>query len=615
MATIDPQDSVRIVDRSIDRVKSPEVDRHRDVVRTVAPVKWTAPLLVALITVVVFLPTLHNEFLDWDDPVNLVNNADYRGLGWSNLCWMLTTKHMGHWIPLTWITFGADYLIWGMNPFGYHLTNLLLHAGGAVVFYFVALRLLRAGMAGPGEIALRAGAAIAALFFAIHPLRVESVAWVTERRDVLSGLWFLFTILTYLKAAALTGARRKWWLAGSVGCYGLAVGSKAIVMTLPLILVLLDIYPLGRLGGTWRQWAGPRARWIWAEKIPYVLLALAAGTLATYALRSIAEPLGARTLASRVAVACYGLGFYVWKSVLPFSIAPLYEIPPAVDPLARPIVASALAVAGLTAILLLLRRRWPAGLAAWVAYAILLVPVSGIVQSGSQIVAARYSYLPGLALALLVGAGSGLLVHTAAGGGSRRAWARLAAALLVVSLAGLGALTWKQARVWHDPETFWSYAVAVEPSASIPHNNLGGVFMRQGRYGEAQGQIRTALQLSPEYVDAQRNLVTILGAVGRPDEAAQARAKLGALLLKRGNLDEAISLFQQLVSARPEDARAHNNLGAALFFKGRLDAAVEHFRDALQVDPNFGEARRNLDKVLVLQALAQHKRRERAGGM
>ena len=169
-----------------------------------------APLLVALITFGAFLPTLQNGFVDWDDPTNLIDNPHYRGLGWSHLRWMFTTTLMGHWIPLSWVTFGADYLVWGMKPVGYHLTNLLLHTGGAVVFYFVALRLLRAATTGPGEIALRAGAGVAALFFAIHPLRVESVAWVTERRDVLSGLWFLLTILTYLKAANPVAPWR-WW--------------------------------------------------------------------------------------------------------------------------------------------------------------------------------------------------------------------------------------------------------------------------------------------------------------------------------------------------------------------------------------------------------------------
>ncbi|HXJ80523.1 MAG TPA: tetratricopeptide repeat protein [Candidatus Methylomirabilis sp.] len=592
-----------------ERPGTARLDFHQEIVGPRVLATWAAPLLVALITVVVFLPTLRNQFLDWDDPINFLNNPSYRGLGWSNLRWMLTTTHMGHWIPLTWVTFGVDYLLWGMNPFGYHLTNLLLHAAGAVVFYFVALRLLRAGMARQGEVALRVGAGAAALFFAIHPLRVESVAWITERRDVLSGFWFLLTILTYLESVALTGARQRWWQTCSVGCYAMAVASKSIVMTLPLVLIVLDVYPLGRLGGRWRQWVDERARRIWAEKVPYVLLALVAGSVSAYAVRSIVEPLGARTLTSRIGVAFDGLGFYVWKAVLPFSIAPLYQISPMVDPLSLPIVVSALAVAGLTVVLFLLRRRWPACLAAWSAYAILLAPVSGIVQSGSQTVAARYSYLPSLALALLVGAGACRLAREAREGPGR-AWARVGVAALLIGVAGLGALTWKQAHVWHDPETFWSYAVALQPTASIPHNNLGAVLMRQGRFDEAQRHIETAVRLSPDYLDARRNLATILEALGRVDDASQARARLGGLLLKQGNTDEAIALFQELVTARPGDPKAYNNLGAALFFKGDLDAAIEHFRRALQVDPSFAEARRNLDKALAMRAVGH---RERAG--
>ncbi|HEY7251841.1 MAG TPA: hypothetical protein VIG37_15195, partial [Methylomirabilota bacterium] len=150
-----------------------------------------------VVTLAVFWPTLGHQFLDWDDDRNLLNNPDFRGLGWSHLRWMLTTTLMGHWIPFTWLTFGTDYVIWGMRPFGYHLTNLLVHAAAAAALYFVALRLLRAAIGG-GETALRLGALAAALFFAIHPLRVESVAWATERRDVLSGLWLLLTVLTYL---------------------------------------------------------------------------------------------------------------------------------------------------------------------------------------------------------------------------------------------------------------------------------------------------------------------------------------------------------------------------------------------------------------------------------
>src|SRR6185295_19642365 len=233
--------------RSRSRIPAPPAPRSPDPVPASAADPWwrrgLGPLACALITVAVFWPALGHQFVDWDDPMNLVDNPEFRGLGGRNLRWMLTTTLAGHWIPATWISFGVDYRLWGMDPLGYHLTNVLLHAASAVVFYFVALRLLRVAT-GAGERVLRLGALAAALFFAIHPLPVESVAWVTERRDVLSGLWFLLAVLTYLAASGVDGARRRRWLAASAACFVLAAMSKAIVMTLPVLLIILDVYPL-----------------------------------------------------------------------------------------------------------------------------------------------------------------------------------------------------------------------------------------------------------------------------------------------------------------------------------------------------------------------------------
>ena len=554
---------------------------------------WLAALSSACITIAVFLPTLENRFVDWDDDVNLVNNPEFRGLGWRNLRWMFTTTLMGHWIPLTWITFGADYLFWGMKPLGYHLTSLLLHAAGAVAFYFVALRLLRAAT-GAGEVALRLGALAASLFFAIHPLRVESVAWATERRDVLSGVWFLFSILTYLEAAAAAPARRRWWLAGSLACCALAVTSKAIVMTLPAVLILLDVYPLRRIGARWRDWTAREARRVWVEKIPYLLLALGAAGVAGYAQRSLAEPLAAQPVEGRIAVAFYGLCFYLWKTFIPFPISPLYQMSPHVDPLAFPMVASAVTVVALTGGLLWLRRKWPAGLAVWVSYTVLLAPVSGIAQSGPQLVAARYSYLPCLGWALLVGAAVCLLFHGAAGGRLGRGWVRIGAAGVVTCFVGLGILSWRQTRIWHDSETLWSYVVSVDPASSIARNNLGFIFLNQGRLDEAEREIRTALRLSPEWEDARTNLAAVLARLGRFEEAGEARAQLGYLLLKHEKFKAAIELFEKEVKARPGDPAAHNNLGAALLLQGNAGPAIEHFEQALQINPGYEKARRNL---------------------
>src|SRR5438105_11119904 len=407
-------------------------------------VRWLAPLLVALLTLAAFLPTLQNQFVRWDDPENFLDNADYRGLAWSQLCWMWTTFHMGHYIPLTWMTLGIDYLLWGMNPAGYHLTTLLLHAANAAVFYFVVRRILTLALPSPAERshALAVSAGFAALVFAIHPLRVESVAWVTERRDVLSGLFYLLTILVYLRASE-RGARGQGWYWPSVAAFVCALLSKSMVVNLPVVLLILDVYPLRRLGGAVGWWSEP-ARRVYVEKIPFVLLAAAASAIALMAQLSHDTMVLVVQLSAlgRLAVSVYGVSFYLWKTVAPVNLSPLYELPPTVNPWAPPFIVSYGVVVAITALVLALRRREPGLPAAWLAYVVVLLPVLGIFQSGPQIAADRYTYLAGLGWAIL--AGAGLLSCWRS---SRRSKTGTPATWLLASLAlcvvvGLGVLTW-----------------------------------------------------------------------------------------------------------------------------------------------------------------------------
>src|SRR5437899_11918006 len=279
---------------------------------------WLLPVLIALVTFVPFLPTLDNQFVNWDDDDNLVDNPHYRGLGWTHLRWMWTTSHIGHYAPLTWMTFGLDYLLWGMNPVGYHLTNLLLHAANAAVFYLVACRILGLALPGPaqrGNVGLAASAAFAALLFAIHPLRVESVAWATERRDVLSGLFYLLTLLVYLRAGE-QGERGRSGYWASVGLFVCALLSKSMAVSLPVVLLLLDVYPLRRLGGASGWWGEPAPR-SYLGKIPLVSRALAASAIALMAQLSNRAMVSVAQLSAqdRLAVSAYGLSFYLWKTV------------------------------------------------------------------------------------------------------------------------------------------------------------------------------------------------------------------------------------------------------------------------------------------------------------
>src|SRR5213594_2833423 len=426
---------------------------------------WLVPVVIALITCAAFLPTPQNQFVNLDDNDNFLDNPHYRGLAWTHLRWMWTT-HLGHYIPLTWMTLGLDYLLWGMNPFGYHLMSLLLHAANAVVFFFVVHRILTLALPSPSERghALAVAAGFAALVFAIHPLRVESVAWVTERRDVLSGLFYLSAILMYLRACE-RGARGRGWYWAAVGLFAGALLSKSMVVNLPFVLLILDVYPLRRLGGFVGWWSEP-ARRIYIEKIPFVLLAAAASAIAVMAQSSVhaAASLAQLSLPGRLVVSAYGLGFYLWKMVVPVNLSPLYELPRTMDPVAPPFILSYALVLAITAIVLALRRPVPGLPAAWVAYVVVLLPVLGILQSGPQIAADRYTYLAGLGWASLAGAG---LLST---------WRRwppfVLTGLAVVLLSGLGTLSWNQVEVWHDSEKLWTHALAIDPKTSMAQFGL-----------------------------------------------------------------------------------------------------------------------------------------------
>src|SRR5439155_706901 len=209
--------------------------------------RWAPPALLVALTLAAFMPTLRNGFVAWDDLDNFTLNQSYRGLGWPQIKWMFTSAKLGHYIPVTWLTLGLDYVLWGMNAAGYHLTSLLIHAGGALALYFLALRLFELARPEAPPLDLRVGAFLASLVFAVHPFRVESVAWVTERRDVVSGLFYVLTVLAYLKAVAGRERPRPGWYVASLGLFAAALLSKSIVVTLPAALVILDVYPLRRL--------------------------------------------------------------------------------------------------------------------------------------------------------------------------------------------------------------------------------------------------------------------------------------------------------------------------------------------------------------------------------
>jgi Flp pilus assembly protein TadD len=570
-----------------------------------------APLTVGVLSFVAFLPALTNGFVAWDDGFNLYNNPHYRGLGWTQLRWMLTAAPHGLYIPVTWLSFGADYVIWSMNPFGYHLTSLLLHAGAAVLLYFVALRLLRTATGFPDG-ALRVGAAAAALGFGLHPLRVESVAWATERRDVLAGALFLLALLLHLACVDAGAGRGRGLRLASVGAFLLALGSKASVVTLPLVLLVLDVYPLRRLPAHPWRWARPAHRPVLIEKIPYLALA-GAGALTTLVIKHVLYRdwvrAGPPTLDVRLGVALHSAWFYLLKTLVPVSLSPLYDTPTPTRLWDATFLPGALAVAALLVLALALARRAPAVSAAVAAYLVLLAPLSGfvpVVRHDTTYLQEydRYSYLTCLPWALLVG---GAVAGLAARG------RRLGLAAVALGLAGLGLLAWQQTRVWHDTVSLWRQAVAANPACFRCWYALGQGLIEAGAVPDAVAGFEAGIRAKPDDPVLRSGLADALGRLGRWDEAADqyrqaalvapgslpVRNNLAAALLRAKRWDEAVREARTGLALQPTYVPLWITLGAAFQGRGEPAEAVPPLRRAVELAPAAVAARQRLVEAYV----------------
>jgi len=615
MSSTTPSTDIAAFARTWERPATPDAGLRR-IGRTLVPVA------IALATFGVFATTLDNGFVDWDDSVLITKNEHFRGLGWPQLRWMFSTILMGHYVPVTWLTLGVDYVLWGMDPAGYHFTNVVVHAANAALFYFLALRLLRASTSF-GAWPLHVAASVSALWFAIHPLRAESVAWVTERRDVLSGLFFFATLLLYLQARERDGAARAWRHAAACGCYVLAFLSKSMVMTLPALLILLDVYPYRRLTLSPRTWL---ARDVWREKVPYIALGVVAAIVGYWAQAANVFITTLTTIppGGRVAMVAYSLWFYLSKTLVPTALSPLYELPMRVELFAPEFRVALVAAVVITVVLVALARRWPAGLAVWAAYALLLSPVIGIVHSGHQLTHDRYSYLSCLGWALLIGAAAGSLAVAYARRAISPAIAGTAAAVGVAWIAALGVLTWHQAGTWRDTETLWRYALESTPDCSVCQVNLGTVLLNQNLGTLALGHLERALEHRPDRVRAHQNIGLALArggdveralghfrrAVERYPDDPSTLMNFGVSLMKLRRPSEGLAYLRQAARLAPNDATVAGNLASALLETGKPAESVEMFRRAIALNPSGSYPRYGLMQALLATGDMDGARRE-----
>jgi cytochrome c-type biogenesis protein CcmH/NrfG len=528
--------------------------------------RLAVPLCLVGLIFAVFIPALEAGLVGWDDDDLLLNNTLYRTLTPDTIRWMFTTSFAGHFQPLTWLSYSLDWMIWQREAFGYHLTNVVLHALTALAFYGVVGRLL-AVVAGADvqrrsrPIVLSAG--FAAALFALHPLRVESVAWLAERRDVLSGFLYVLSVGLYLR---YVGASSRLW-GGGRGAYAaallmcaLSLMAKATAVTLPVVLLILDVYPLRRLvlGGR-----------VWLEKVPFIVLAVAAGVRAVMAqdLGGALYGLEQHGLGARLAQACYGLMFYLWKTIWPTDLGPLYEIPAREVLFGSMLWVSALVLLSVCCVVFVLRRRRPSIATAFAVYVVLILPVLGLVQSGPQLVADRYSYLACMAFAAIGGGALlGVLCH------ARRVQTtngRSILALLVAIVVGvLGRSTFAQAEIWKSASSLWERGVAMSPHSAIAHTNYADALVRRLQYQEAFEHYVRALELNPADAVALHHLANLHVRLGRADRAAplyikalgidptrhRACLSLARLFMERGYDHQALAILRDGVRRRGDAA-------------------------------------------------------------
>ncbi|MBK7645574.1 MAG: tetratricopeptide repeat protein [Planctomycetes bacterium] len=575
-----------------------------------ARARWIAPLACALLAFAAFSPALRAGFVDMDDTQLLVTNEGYRGLDWAHLQWMLSTRRMGHWQPLTWLSYAIDWKLHGLEPAWFHLTNLLLHALDAALVCVLARRLLalaRPDAAARNPWGLEGGALFAGLAFGLHPLRAESVVWVTERRDVLSAALLLGALLAWLPAR--DGRRRPWLALLLQAC---SLTAKAWGMVLAPVLLVLEVYPLRRLPADPRRWL-ERAWWpVLLEKLPFLALGLAAAARARWAIDSLPGTVlswSDWTLGERCVQACYGAWFYLARTLWPAQLSPMVALPSALDPLEGRFLVGYAFVALAPLAFFVLRRRVPALAAAAAVYLLVLAPVLGFMQAGPQLVADRYSYLSCIGWAVVLAAGAWI------------AWERARVATLAVSvalLAALGVAGFRQAGVWHSTESLWTHAIEVGPPSAIAHQSLSAVLAARGERESAVAQLEQALRIDPESADAWFVLGNLRHMLGAREPAAAAwreaahygnpsyLAWMALGKLQRDELrdfDGALESFEQAVKsveASPPELMnpfAYLALGEELARRGRKDEARARLEVAARYAKTADAARAALARL------------------
>ena len=596
--------------------------------------------MVAAATFLVYVRTFQNGFI-WDDGTYICKNTHIHLLNLAFLKWAFLGFHkaeVGNWIPLTMVSYAVDYAIWGANPLGYHLANIILHSLNAFIVVVLSIRLIEAWEetgassfgsgrtqggkeyhtfpGGKGK--LIAGGA-AGLLFGLHPLHVESVAWASERKDVLCGLFFLLSILWYLKYAlrlrekneAALGKNPRFFTRQylfSLGLFSLALMSKPMAVSLPLVLLVLDWFPFARI------FSFKSFKTAFTEKLPFIALSAGSSALTLMAQKKggAITSFGRLPFPGRALVAAKSLILYLWKMVFPLHLVPYYPYPKNPSLLSPSYFLPIVLVIAITVFCLFKAKKQGFWLACWGYFIITLLPVIGIVQAGGQSMADRYAYLPSLGPFLALGIAAAWAWRKA--GSLKQGRTLKAAGLSAALLAALSMsyLTFAQIGIWQNNIVFWNYVIKKESrKTSNAYYNLGLAFKNAGQTGGAISNFSKAIALNPDFPDAYNNRAVTFDEMGQEDKAIDdlnaaismdpaqylAHFNLGEILARMGRPGPAMAELDKAIELNPSYAGAYNDRGLVFQIMGKFDNALNDFNKSLILDPNNPKVYVNRGKV------------------
>jgi Flp pilus assembly protein TadD len=562
-------------------------------------------LCLAAVTAAVYRPVRHFEFTNYDDPSYVTENPHVQGgLTLPGVVWAFTSTHFSIWMPVTWLSCMADCRFFGLNSGAHHLVNVLFHVANTLLLFILLKRMTAA----PWR------SAFVAALFALHPLHVESVAWVAERKDVLSTLFWMLTMLAYVHYVEKPNRTR---YALTMGVYALGLMSKPMLVTLPIILLLLDYWPLGRthwvpsgVGTITKRSAGFLLR----EKLPFLALMIPASVVTYWAEQRGGSVilLDKLPIAARFANALISYVRYLGNTLWPVNLAVYYPY----QTWSFTTVCGAAAVLAVVSWFVVWQvKRQPHLITGWLWYLGTLVPVIGLVQVGTFTMADRYTYIPSVGLFMM-------LAWSLPGTPVKRPLIRIAAVTAAAALLlSCTLVTAQQIQYWQNSETLFRHALRVTKNNLVAHENLGKTLAEHGHLEEATSEFLAALRINPASATAHSNLASALAAQGRFAEAtlqyqaalrikpdsAEAHYNLGVALASQSKLSDAIGEFARARQLDPEHAQAHYNLGALLASQGRIAEATAEYREAIHLRPNWPLPLKGLAWILATNGKANFR--------